>query len=533
MAQKKLDGRRNLLSALSTLSELKENIPDRITGVLGRFNESGQKEVQVYKENGDPIPSYVWVRINGRPSEVIQAFNETALDTWNLPVILERDETRPRSYRVTGKLVSIFNDWQGYNNLGKHGESHSFSNTTVVGRDIVWIYRRQLVQPLLCHPNSSPDWTVYVEPDLYLNSNGEFVQWSGGYINLQSYQPSGTNAKFVTVYLDSATNTLGAADGVEFDYISPPVDKVPYIPEPPSPTAIPLAAVYIDSSTGSLTWDNVYDLRIFLLGNKGSVNTDGSGVATSVAYWSGPSSITGDDANFHWDITNKSLLIGRNVNDYDNTSGMKLLVQRDLGSTGGGMTTAEIMFSDSEAPEHVLGRSRGMSSTKSPLLDGDELGRLAWSGWTGAAWSTPPHLRAVASQNYASGVSGTVLEVWPTPDNTDTPVRAFGVDKLLTPGNAVVVDANGNLDSVPYDDLGGGGGGGGTTGLARFTGDIGDTQFYLPDQADEVYSVTIMGFELDPYLYSFDYDTSSVILNNQLEINDAIITIEYKITVIS
>lgn len=530
MAEPKLDGRRNLVQALSTLSELKDNIPDRITGLLGRYNESGQKEVQAYKADGSAIPNYVWVRINGRSSEVVQAYNETALDTWNLPIILERDSFK-RSYRIISKYVAITNDWQGISNIGKHGSQHSFSNTSTQGRDIVWIYRRQMVQPLLCRPKGPPDWTVYVEPDIYLDSNGNFTQWNGGSIDLSSYQPTGPYAKFVTVYLNSSTNTLGVVDGTTFNYISPPVDKIPYIPEPTSPYCIPLAAVYIDSSTGSISWDNVYDLRVFLLGaNKGNVSTDGSGTATTVAYWTNASTITGN-TNFYWDTTNSSLLIGRSTNDYYNNPAMKLLLQRDTGSTGGGLMSASLFYGNSGYPSHVFGRSRGTAASKSAELVNDVIGEIKFTGYDGSGWTSGAAIRGVAAENYSSGVSGTVLEVWTTPATTGTSVRAFGVDSLLNPDEVVVVNANGNLTTATYADVaalgGGGGGGGGARRLARISAAAGDTIFYLPDLGQTVFSVNINGFQIDPLIYTFDILTNQITLDLALSA-DAVLVIDYE-----
>ena len=524
----KLEGRQNLQAALATLSSLKDNVPDRITGALGRYDETGQKQVQVYKEDGvTPVPGYVWVRINGRPSEVIKAYNESSLDTWDLPVILERDPKRPRDYTIIGKQTGIYQNWGNMSNLGKHGDQHSFSSSTSAGRDIVWVYRRQLVQPLLCHPKSTPDWTVYVEPDIYLNSTGNFVEWPGGDIDLSIYQPTDYLAKFVTVYLDSATNTLGVQDGTTFDFITPPTNKLDYIPEPTLATAVPLAAVYIDSSTASITWSSMYDLRVFLLGsNRGTISNDGSGTATAVTFWANATTITGDDSNFHWSTGTKSLLIGTNVNDYNDTDAAKLLIRRSTAS--GDVFSAIILNSNSGVPYQLVARSRGTVDAKTPLVANDVVGFYGFSGYSGSGWSSPAAIKAVAIDDFASGTVGTRIDFWPIPTAETTPARAFGIDKVLTSSQVVVTDSNGNLASVPYEDIGGGGGGGGEARrLARIGAAAGDTIFNLPDLGQTVYSININGFQLDPMIYTFSMSTNQITLDIALSA-DAVLVIDYE-----
>src|SRR3972149_4483034 len=166
-------GREKLINALKQVFGSKADRQAEIPGALGIYDSSGRKIIKVPGR-----PDMVYVRIRGNISEVVEAFNETVYLQWGLPVILVREPLSPRFYTIVGRDKGKYQEWNSAG-LPAHGNQHSFSGDTTDGRDITFIYRRQLVQPLLCRPQAVPNMTVYVEEDNYY-WNGVYVRFDGG-----------------------------------------------------------------------------------------------------------------------------------------------------------------------------------------------------------------------------------------------------------------------------------------------------------------------------------------------------------------
>jgi len=273
--------RLRLFQALSAMNDTKQTQPELMYGMLGRFNESGTKETPV-----TGYPDRSWVRVNGRESELIQALNDQTALMWGDPVILIRDSLQPRYYRVLSRDTARYTNWGGNPLLSRHGDQHSFASASAAGRDIVWIYRRQMVQPLLCHPTSPATMFVQVEPDHYFWNN-VFTYFAGGLsADLTGDKPTNDLARFVTIYLDGATNLIAKSAGSTFSNVAPPPNLVSYIPEVVPDVGIPLAAVYLTSATVSCGWDVLTDIRI-LISPGGVIGVTASAIQEELMFWYG------------------------------------------------------------------------------------------------------------------------------------------------------------------------------------------------------------------------------------------------------
>jgi len=256
-------GRDKFTKALKRLLQSKEDKLEIIPGMLGRYNLFGIKQIEVPNR-----PGFVYVRVRGQTSEIVEAFNDAVGLDFGLAILLIRDKLTPRYYRVLGRNVSLYESWDDQLPVPRHGAQHSFN---AGGWDIVWIYRKQMVQPLQCHPQAVPNMTVYVEADFYFWSN-EFKYWAGGSsTSLTPYVPGSGLSRYVTVYLDGDLEAVQFKIGTTFSTSFPPADIISFIPEILPTEGIPLAAVLVTSSTTSITWDNLFDLRIMLFTGSGAL----------------------------------------------------------------------------------------------------------------------------------------------------------------------------------------------------------------------------------------------------------------------
>lgn len=258
-------GRDRFLASLSRVLGTKEDKTEIITGILGRYNQTGSKEVDVPNR-----PSFVWVRLRGQDSDQVEAFNDSVGPVWGLPVKVIKDPLLPRSYRVEGRDSGKPIDW-ATNPLPFHGPQHSFSGSTAAGRDIAWIYKRQMVQPLLARPQSTPNMTVYVEADYYY-WNGAFSRFAGASsASLTPLKPGSGLARFVLVYFDGGTGTVKLLSGSTFSALVSPADLFVLIPTISPSIGMPLAAVYLTYATTSIDWSVLYDMRIMLFTGAGGI----------------------------------------------------------------------------------------------------------------------------------------------------------------------------------------------------------------------------------------------------------------------
>ncbi len=103
---------------------------------------------------------------------------------------------------------------------------------------------------------------VYVEADYYPWESG-WTWFEGGYSSdLSGYVPSNDGDVVpVLIYIDCSTNSVAEQAGDAFPLSIPPSDVDDQIPAAPE-GSIPLACVFLRSSTTSIDWEDMYDLRL-------------------------------------------------------------------------------------------------------------------------------------------------------------------------------------------------------------------------------------------------------------------------------
>jgi hypothetical protein len=255
-----MTGQDRLRRALEQLSGNKEDRIEVLPGKLGGYVGSSQQVIVPGR------PDFVFVRINGKDEELIQAFNDEVADIWNTPVLVARDKLHPRFYRVLKRDISKYGSWGGIPYLPFHGEQHSFSSESGTFWDIVWVYKRQFM-PLLLRPNDNTgSMSGYVEADYYLWNN-QYKHFGGtGTVDFTSAKPGAGQGRFITVYLDGDTGNLGYVSGSVFSTLLPPSDMIPYIPVPSPAVGIPVGAVALYHTTTSVNWNNLFDVRAIVSG---------------------------------------------------------------------------------------------------------------------------------------------------------------------------------------------------------------------------------------------------------------------------
>lgn len=255
---------RNLRREFRGFAQNKENVIDKFPGVLG-ITKNGEQIVEVTGR-----PGFVWVRLRNTYSEVIQAYNTVVTPIFDLPVYVQRDPLNPMQYSIVGRDVARYgaSNWGSVSAyLPPHGNSHSFSPETSGGGDVVWVYGRQFMPFLVVPSGSAGAFSVSVQGGIYYYDN--MFRYAGGTgIALDnSYKPTGTsNARMTLLLLDKPTGNFVLVAGTqEFpSTVTGTVPVLPYIPPVPTGTQEPLAAIRLLDSTTTISWSNLYDVRIHL-----------------------------------------------------------------------------------------------------------------------------------------------------------------------------------------------------------------------------------------------------------------------------
>lgn len=249
-------GRKRLKRQFRRSLDQKQDRPNLVPALLGAY-VNGQKTLLVAGRE-----DFAWCRIRGSTSEVVQAFNETVGLHWDLPVLIYRDPNFEGIWKVYGRDITQYEDWEGVNYLPHHGSQHSFRGGQGSGSDPVWVYKRQFM-PFLPRPIASGDMSIFIEQDLYY-WDGEFHWWGGsGTEDLTSYKPTGSvSGKFLTVYIEGSTETLKLLEGDEFNLVFAPDNPTEYIPVPAASQGIPIASVMLQTGTTSIGWHEIFDLRL-------------------------------------------------------------------------------------------------------------------------------------------------------------------------------------------------------------------------------------------------------------------------------
>jgi hypothetical protein len=254
---------RRFVRAISELEEIKSDRQAQIPGILG-FVLNGQNTVEVPTRLG-----FVYVRLRNNSSEVIQAYNDQVAPVYGLPVLVVRDEVDTSKYRILGRDVGVYQNWGSSSSyLPKHGHTHSFIPEEGGGGDVVWVYGKQMM-PLAPYPNGvTGSSNVTIKPASYYQNGVWHYAGGTGSPSFLPYRPTDNTAKMVLLYLDVDGNpqirdtvtTFNAAYTGTAQIIS-------YVPPVLDNYHIPVAGVRLLSGTSSILWDNIYDLRPWIVGD--------------------------------------------------------------------------------------------------------------------------------------------------------------------------------------------------------------------------------------------------------------------------
>jgi len=183
--------------------------------------------------------------------------------------------------------------WKGITSQGNynlqaylplHGRDHEWPDRTP-RVDAVNVYQRAIV-PLRTMTSSAGSLNVRVEPYRYLK-DGVLVLYSGDVaIDLSGSQPAAGLARYVGVYLDTDTNTIGTVDGATT------IDALPVEPDSPAfpDGVITSAMVRLDGDQTTFNEGDFVDLRIFL----GAAETGGGSELARIVVFEG-NVVTHDD----------------------------------------------------------------------------------------------------------------------------------------------------------------------------------------------------------------------------------------------
>ena len=239
-----------------------EPLPFRQPALLG--NSAGTVEVV-------NRPGYVYVR-NTDGSPLGEALNQTVPNSADLPVIVGYTHINPTLLQVLGcREVYIGTTWQPPNPLTyipKHHWTHELKNPDG-GGDVVWVRQQQIV-PFLVAPQSPETMYVDVRSGLYYVRNVAvwFPETTSG--DLTAYIPASNYVIYVLISLNMATEALAYTAGTAFaDQEEKALDDA--LPSTIPGGHMPLAAVKLLSTTTSIGWDEIYDVRPIIVDWRGTI----------------------------------------------------------------------------------------------------------------------------------------------------------------------------------------------------------------------------------------------------------------------
>jgi len=257
-------GRHKFQRAFSTFSDTKRDEDIILSGILGLPTGIGQNTVEVESRTG-----FVYVRLRDNLNEVIQAYNDQVSPVYGLPVLITRDSVNKNYYRIVRRDVGRYDDWGSISPyLAKHGNQHRFKPEIGGGGDVVFVEGRQFVPLMLTPSGSSGSGNVIMEGSHFYT--GGTWKWAGttGTPDLLAYRPTNNKSTVILVYIDGADNNPKLIAGDEFDVsISGTAHIIPFLPPVPTSEDVPLGAIQLYSGTQRIAWEQIYDLRPYIVGS--------------------------------------------------------------------------------------------------------------------------------------------------------------------------------------------------------------------------------------------------------------------------
>lgn len=260
-----MDEKLRLANLIGRLIDTKQDKQPFWGGLLGTYDASGNQIIRVPDRAG-----YVYVRLGASYNEVITAVNGVVSEVFDLKVIVTIHPANPGVFIIHGRDLNQYvnfatNNGQGASSyLPHHGDTHSFGS----GVDPVYIYKRQMLQPLGAHPTNPTTNHLYVEPDFYIWKNQVKYFYGANTVDLTLAKPrDGINGRYLTVYLNGDTNALAYITGSDFTvWPFASTGSINSIIAPLPSIGIPLAAVLLTSGSSTVEWSTTKDVRNFLDG---------------------------------------------------------------------------------------------------------------------------------------------------------------------------------------------------------------------------------------------------------------------------
>lgn len=428
-----MTGKHKFTKAYKRLDVQKADDITPIPGILG-FIINGVQAVEVPNRNG-----YVYVRLRDNLSEVCQAYNDNVSPVYGLPVLMVRDSTNKTRYKILGRDLGRYQDWGTSSPyLAAHGATHSF-NPLSVGADLTWVYGNQFM-PLLVYPSGTVGGgNALISASTYYRNNAWHYAGGTGTASFLPYKPTGgSNAKMVLVYLDDYDNPT-LLGGSEFPaYMTGTNQVFSYIPGLPNTSALPLSAVRLVTGTQRILWDNLYDIRPFIIADgfvptgtarhiiqddgvtrpdratldfiganvwaldnpaggktdiiiSGSVSTGDGGTASltyrQVGFGNSSGTLTGD-SNFLFDDANDTLVIGRGlIPGFPRTDSSNLFIQSE--TSAGSPAVDLVYYGESGYPTIRTFSASGTMAAPGSVRSGRGLFHLDVQGFiTGSSYAS-------------------------------------------------------------------------------------------------------------------------------------------------
>lgn len=206
---------------------------------------------------------YVWVREYGLHGGVCQVFSPYVQARAGLAVLIATYPKRPARRMiicVDWEIMADHPDWDGDPFLPRHHRTHECPDGNY-GADVVMIYPRALSMLRTTPGNSTGGNPSVHVSSLRYEVNGEATLFAGREdYDISGSVPGAGLARYVLIYLDTATNTIGSVNG------DTTVDSETLIPDAPdvSLLSIPSALVRLAGGDTGVSESGIVDVRMLL-----------------------------------------------------------------------------------------------------------------------------------------------------------------------------------------------------------------------------------------------------------------------------
>ena len=192
-------------------------------------------------------------------SEPFEVFNMAVPNIENLPVMVGYISDASETLEVLGVDAARISDWRNKQYTPEHGRSHTYGDDEGAYNDLVYVHKRVII-PLMALSTDPLSMQLEVYGDTYIYG-GTFQTYEGGFTNdFTANIPADPDyARFVTLYLDPATNDLNYIVG---DLFSTLINvETSSIPNPPSGT-FPICAILLMNGMEYIDESGIFDLRL-------------------------------------------------------------------------------------------------------------------------------------------------------------------------------------------------------------------------------------------------------------------------------